>query len=250
MQNQFTKNFPITSFQSQNIYFPNIYKNFPITKYLFLQYFNFGFKILKKHFEIAITEKFRRGLKINDRDIGNSMLDYFLSYHCVFSLVLKFMNQAQNTVVSMCPNQSPAVKWSHFIPFTKNSTKIASICLLQPSIFNHFNSQRLCNHTAADVGLRLVSSNFIEYSFTDLREDGLIRLPEKSPAKLALRESLRPIRRPRGKPKTTWIAMINNDLKYVNLKLGTAEIEEAARDRESWRAITRKIEGAMSTNDE
>lgn len=44
--------------------------------------------------------------------------------------------------------------------------------------------------------------------------------------------------------------MINNDLKHVNLKLGTAEIEEAARDRESWRAITRKIEGAMSTNEE
>ena len=78
----------------------------------------------------------------------------------------------------------------------------------------------------------------------------LIRQPEKSPAKLALRESLRPIRRPRGKPKTTWIAMINNDLKHVNLKLGTAEIEEAARDRESLRAITRKIEGAMSTNEE
>ena len=45
----------------------------------------------------------------------------------------------------------------------------------------------------------------------------LFRLPEDAPAKQALEESLRPVRRPRGKPKTTWIASVGKELKEMNL---------------------------------
>ena len=40
----------------------------------------------------------------------------------------------------------------------------------------------------------------------------LLRLPEKAPARQALRETLRRSKRPPGKPKTTWMSMISKDL--------------------------------------
>ena len=41
----------------------------------------------------------------------------------------------------------------------------------------------------------------------------LIRLPDESPAKKALQEYIKPIKRKIGRPKTTWLHQIYNDLK-------------------------------------
>lgn len=71
----------------------------------------------------------------------------------------------------------------------------------------------------------------------------MLRLPETSPAHLALQESLRPVKRPRGKPKTTWISMINNELKELNLQIGSPELQQAAADRQQWRSL---IEGVCA----
>ena len=43
----------------------------------------------------------------------------------------------------------------------------------------------------------------------------LMRLPPETPARRALQESLRPTRRPRGRPITTWCSRVNNDLKNI-----------------------------------
>ncbi len=43
----------------------------------------------------------------------------------------------------------------------------------------------------------------------------LIRLPEETSAKKAKRESLRPVKRPRGRPKDTWMSLVNKQRDLV-----------------------------------
>ena len=43
----------------------------------------------------------------------------------------------------------------------------------------------------------------------------MLRLPDKTPAKLALKEHLRISKGNRGRPKHTWIRQINHDLKPI-----------------------------------
>ena len=77
----------------------------------------------------------------------------------------------------------------------------------------------------------------------------LLRLPDDTPAKQAFHEYHRKVKRPRGKPKTTWIQTINKDLKQLKLNTAeTREVRELATDRKRWNLI---IEGvnAKSTND-
>ena len=64
----------------------------------------------------------------------------------------------------------------------------------------------------------------------------ICRLPEETPAKIALKEAIRKSKRPRGKPKTTYIKVIENQLKEKNIK----SIEEAirlAQNRQIWRVL-------------
>ena len=46
----------------------------------------------------------------------------------------------------------------------------------------------------------------------------LPRLDEKTPARIALKESCRKVKRNIGKNKTTWIQVVKNDVKIVPLK--------------------------------
>ena len=79
----------------------------------------------------------------------------------------------------------------------------------------------------------------------------LLRLHEETPAKQALREHLRPVKRPRGKPKTTWISVVNKDLEIVqnNMKINSETLEhysKLAENRKEWSAM---IGRAMSAGD-
>lgn len=69
----------------------------------------------------------------------------------------------------------------------------------------------------------------------------MMRLPETSPAHLAIKEAIRPVKRPRGKPKTTWISMINKDIKEMNLKMGSPELFQAAADRRLWKTLVEGV---------
>ena len=75
----------------------------------------------------------------------------------------------------------------------------------------------------------------------------MLRLPENTPANLALKESLRPVKRPRGRQKDTWNTIINRQLKEIGLSLGDPRIEEIAQDRKQWRFLTNGG-GAVPTN--
>ena len=64
----------------------------------------------------------------------------------------------------------------------------------------------------------------------------LCRLPEDAPAKRALYEILRPCNKPQGRPKTTWLQTICDQLK----ELGINSIEEGievARNRNTFRVL-------------
>lgn len=73
----------------------------------------------------------------------------------------------------------------------------------------------------------------------------LFRLPEDAPAKQALQECVRPVKRPRGKPKATWIASVEKELREINLNFQTAN--ELAQERQNWR---KTVDGAVSNTDE
>ncbi len=74
----------------------------------------------------------------------------------------------------------------------------------------------------------------------------LLRLPSEAPAQQALHEALIPVQRPPGRPKTTWISSINEDLKNIDptlkLSLESSEVLEVAQDRSRWRKLVRSVE--------
>jgi len=71
----------------------------------------------------------------------------------------------------------------------------------------------------------------------------LLRLPEDAPAKQALAECIRKVKRPRGKPKATWLGNVGKELSELNLNFETAK--EIAQERPKWRDI---VDGAVSNN--
>ena len=62
----------------------------------------------------------------------------------------------------------------------------------------------------------------------------MIRLPENTPVKKALREAELPVKMPRGRPKTTWLACMKNQLK-TEIGLEWEEAKMIARDRDVWK---------------
>ena len=62
----------------------------------------------------------------------------------------------------------------------------------------------------------------------------ICRLPEDTPAKIALNEALKPVKRPRGKQKNTYLETIDKQLKKRNIK----SIKEAITiAQDTWNTI-------------
>ena len=68
-----------------------------------------------------------------------------------------------------------------------------------------------------------------------------MRLGSDIPARIALKEALKPPPRERGRPPITWIKIIQNDLNKNNIKInlsqkhGIAELEQVAEDRDKYK---------------
>lgn len=66
----------------------------------------------------------------------------------------------------------------------------------------------------------------------------LVRLHEDSPAQRAFAYARKPIMLPRGKPKTTWLKSMTNQLQEYGLSLDEAILK--AQDRGVWRSLIRE----------
>eukprot|EP00794_Sanderia_malayensis_P013659 gene13660-15088_t len=71
-----------------------------------------------------------------------------------------------------------------------------------------------------------------------------MRLDPGTPVRKSMKEFLRPVKRPQGRPKKTWMEVIKNDLKEINIELNFKKPEETikvleyhARNRERWRSL-------------
>jgi hypothetical protein len=64
----------------------------------------------------------------------------------------------------------------------------------------------------------------------------VLRQQSNTPARLALEEQQRPYARPKGKPKTTWLARMTKELNANGIK-NIAEAEQKAANRDVWRAL-------------
>ena len=75
-----------------------------------------------------------------------------------------------------------------------------------------------------------------------------MRLHPEIPARKALKEYLRKVKRPRGRPKTTWMQTVRQDLASIGIKLDLSREEQTlnrlsdlTRDRKNWRGIVRRV---------
>ena len=70
----------------------------------------------------------------------------------------------------------------------------------------------------------------------------ILRLPEGTPARRALQIALKPVTRPRGRQKTTWMQSTNTLLQSVGLdNLGTNKLQESADDKKTWKQKTDEV---------
>ena len=74
----------------------------------------------------------------------------------------------------------------------------------------------------------------------------VMRLDPETPARMSISEFLRPVKRPQGRPKKTWMEIVRSDLKEVNIELDYKKPKEAidklvhhAQNREWWRGLVR-----------
>ena len=74
----------------------------------------------------------------------------------------------------------------------------------------------------------------------------VMRLDPETPARKAMQEFLRHVKRPQGRPKKTWMEIIRNDLKEINIILDFKKPEETIKIlenythyREVWRGLVR-----------
>ena len=68
----------------------------------------------------------------------------------------------------------------------------------------------------------------------------LTRLPENTPAKIAFKHALEPVKRPPGKPTLTWISMMIQRFKS-DFNISLEEAMKMAYDRKLWRTLINKI---------
>ena len=78
----------------------------------------------------------------------------------------------------------------------------------------------------------------------------LLRLPEDTPARQALAEAQRQVRRPRGRPKTTWISAIQKELKEIHEDLNLLAGTEKAQDRTLWMTLRAPCQTTKSVHDD
>ena len=75
----------------------------------------------------------------------------------------------------------------------------------------------------------------------------LMRLHPETPARLALAEYLRKVKRPKGRPQRTWTELIKHDLKAIILldynkpNKTIEQLTQMAHDRNYWRNIVRRV---------
>ena len=74
----------------------------------------------------------------------------------------------------------------------------------------------------------------------------ILGLPEGTPARQALQIALKPVTRPRGRQKTTWIQSTNTLLQSIGLdNLGTNKnlllLQESANDKKTWKHKTDEV---------
>ncbi len=76
----------------------------------------------------------------------------------------------------------------------------------------------------------------------------MLRLHPETPARQAFEEALRPTKLKRGRPATTWLQVVKQDLKRADIELDykkpTETIElltEMASNRSGWREMTRRV---------
>ena len=68
----------------------------------------------------------------------------------------------------------------------------------------------------------------------------VIRLPNETPAKIALSYATQKYKRPQGRPKTTWIEITTKQLKE-DLNLSWNQACDLAKDREIWKNMLKKL---------
>ena len=77
-----------------------------------------------------------------------------------------------------------------------------------------------------------------------------MRLEDDTPAKQTLQEFLRPVKKPRGRPTTTWLKKISSDLSETNIQLNPhnatpqqifENLKTKTSDRNQWRKQIRVV---------
>ena len=75
-----------------------------------------------------------------------------------------------------------------------------------------------------------------------------MRLPQETTARLALNEHLKQTRKKRGRPKTTWLKTITDDLKQAGIFLTIENreetiniLEDITKDRKEWRELMKTL---------
>ncbi len=75
-----------------------------------------------------------------------------------------------------------------------------------------------------------------------------MRLNPDTPARKALEEYLRKVKRPQGRPKTTWMQTVRQDLATIDIKLDLAKgtqslskLVQLTRDRQKWRSTIKRV---------
>ena len=132
----------------------------------------------------------------------------------------------------------------------------SELCALTPSIINKVNSfHRRLLRKALNIKWPRIETNENLYNRTKVEKwskiikqrrlswlGHLLRLDEKTPARIALKESCRKVKRNIGKSKTTWIQVVKNDVKNSTLEINLnddetffKELEAVCKDRIRWK---------------
>ena len=76
----------------------------------------------------------------------------------------------------------------------------------------------------------------------------MMRLHPETPARNAFEEYLRKVKRPQGRPKTTWMQTIRQDLSKIGIKLDLSnarktlnKLVELTQNRTDWSNIVKRV---------